>query len=100
MKITVEWFSPDKPQFNVSLSTRDGVEPFLTIKGCRLVDGAKGVFVSWPATKNTQTGKYWQHVYSSDAFSVSVIQEAQASKPRQSAKPPAQKDASADMPNW
>ena len=82
MKITVNWIAGDRPQFNVSLSSAPGKEAFLDIKGCRIVDGAKGPFVSWPATKNEKTGKWWNHCYGSEAFNDAVMAEAQLSKPK------------------
>lgn len=69
-------------QFNVLLSQREGAEPYLTIKGCRIVQGQKGVFVSWPATKNERTGKYWSHVWASEAFNSAVMAAYDASKPK------------------
>lgn len=77
MKINVTWF--DK-QFNVELSSADGKEPFLVVKGCRIVDGRNGEFVSWPARK-LDSGKFWQHVYASEAFAVEVLKAAKASMP-------------------
>lgn len=79
MKVSVQWY--DK-QFNVLLASGEGKEPFLTIKGCRIVEGNKGEFVSWPARK-MDDGKWWNHVYSSEAFGQAVIEEAKKSKPAQ-----------------
>jgi DNA-binding cell septation regulator SpoVG len=82
MHIGIEWFEGKYPQFNVSLAGSPDRDPFLTIKGCRIVDGSKGQFVSWPATKNEKTGKYWSHVWGSDAFAEKVLAEAlKARKP-------------------
>ncbi len=81
MKITIEHFPGERPQFNVSLATSEGKEPFLTIKGCRIVDGSKGQFVSWPA-KKLESGKYWNHVYASESFNAAVLAEAAKSAPR------------------
>ena len=77
MRITIEHHDTS---FNVILSTRDNGEPFLTIKGCRVVDGSKGKFVSWPARK-MDSGKWWNHVYASDAFNEAVLREALKSEP-------------------
>lgn len=79
MQIAIEWFSGKYQQFNVALSTGDK-EPFITIKGCRIVDGSKGQFVSWPATKRND-GKYWNHVYASEAFAAAVLDKALKSRP-------------------
>ena len=82
MKITVQWIAGDRPQFNVSLASAEGKEAFLDIKGCRIVDGSKGPFVSWPATKNEKSGKWWNHVYGSEAFNAAVIEAAEAARPK------------------
>ena len=80
MKISIEHFPGKYPQFNVSLSSAEGKEPFIVIKGCRIVDGSKGQFVSWPATKKDD-GKYWNHVYASEGFAKAVLDEANKSQP-------------------
>jgi DNA-binding cell septation regulator SpoVG len=79
MNVTVKWFDN---QFNVHLASKEGAEPFLEIKGCRIVDGKNGAFVSWPAKKNEQTGKYWNHVYASEKFAAVVLATAQESMPK------------------
>ncbi len=76
MKITIEHFGGDRPQFNVAVASKEGAQPFITIKGCRIVDGRDGPFISWPATKNEKTGKYWQHVWASEPFAAAVLAEA------------------------
>lgn len=83
MKISCQWFTGERPSFNVLLASKEGAEPFLTIKGCRIVDGRNGKFVSWPATKKKGGDGYWQHVYSSEGFTVAVIEAAEASMPKQ-----------------
>jgi len=87
LKITIEHFAGERPQFNVSLATSEGKEPFLTIKGCRIVDGSKGQFVSWPA-KKMDSGKYWNHVYASESFNAAVLAEAAKSAPREEPRRP------------
>lgn len=84
MKISIEHHND---QFNVLLSSREGAEPFITIKGCRIVNGSKGEFVSWPA-KKMDSGKYWNHVYASEAFNQAVLTEANKSKPQPVARAP------------
>ena len=76
MKITIKHFDGKYPSFNVALSSAEGREPFIEIKGCKVVNGQNGAFVSWPATKNQTTGKYWNHVYGSEAFNAAVLEEA------------------------
>jgi DNA-binding cell septation regulator SpoVG len=85
MRITIEHFPGERPQFNVSLSSGEGKQPFITIKGCRIVDGSNGPFISWPARK-LDTGKYWNHVYASDAFSAAVLAEAQKTQTKAAPK--------------
>jgi hypothetical protein len=81
MKIICKWFPGEKPQFNVAIASAEGKEPFLEVKGCRIVNWQNGEFVSWPA-KKLDTGKYWNHVYASEAFNVAVLDEAKKSMPR------------------
>jgi hypothetical protein len=76
--ITITWHGD---QFNIELASKDGAEAFLSVKGCRIVEGSKGPFVSYPATKNANTGKWWQHCWGSDAFNAVVLSKAQASMP-------------------
>lgn len=75
MKIGIEHHGE---QFNVTL-TGSGEEPFITIKGCRIVQGQNGPFVSWPSRK-LDSGKYWQHVYVSRAFGDAVLSAYNKSK--------------------
>ncbi len=77
MQITIEHHND---QFNVVLASAAGKEPFLTVKGCRLVSGRNGDFVSWPARK-LESGKYWQHCYASEAFNAAVLAAVRESKP-------------------
>lgn len=49
-------FEDGSVSFN--MTSPDGVR----IYGCRLYDGEKGPFVSFPARKD-KDGKYWNHVY-------------------------------------
>ena len=94
MKITIEHFDGKYPSFNVGLSSAEGKEPFVTIKGCRLADGRNGQFVSWPAQKKDD-GKYWNHVYASEAFAKAVLEEALKTVP---SKRPAARDVDSDIP--
>lgn len=82
MHISIKHFEGKFPSFNVMLSSAEGRDPFLEIKGCRIVSGANGDFVSWPATKNQATGKYWSHVYASEAFNAAVMAEALKGAPK------------------
>ena len=85
MKITIE---PHGDNFNVALSSGEGKEAFLVIKGCRIVEGQKGRFISFPA-KKMDSGKYWNHVYASEGFQTAVLKEydaAQSTAPKSAAK--------------
>jgi hypothetical protein len=79
MNIEITWFND---QFNVGLCSKEGAEPFVSIKGARIATGSKGDFVSWPATKNQSTGKFWNHVWGSEKFNAAVLEKAQATKPQ------------------
>ena len=83
MKIGIEHHDN---QFNVTLASKEGAQPFLTIKGCRVVEGSKGPFVSWPA-KKMESGKYWNHVYASEAFQAAVLEAFNTTKPKVAPKP-------------
>lgn len=83
MKVTIKWHEGKYPSFNVSLHQAEGQEPFLEVKGCRIMQSNKGEFVSWPATKNEKTGKWWNHCYASEAFNDHVKALAKASMPQQ-----------------
>jgi len=85
MEIRIKWFDGERPQFNVQLASGPGKEEFLSIKACRIVDGSKGPFVSWPATKGT-SDKYWQHVWASEAFAAAVLEKAQEAMPKPASK--------------
>lgn len=80
MEITIEHHGD---QFNINLHGAAGAEPFLQIKGCRIVDGKNGPFISYPSRK-MDNGKYWNHVYGGEKFNAAVLkkaQEGQAKRP-------------------
>lgn len=86
MEISIEHIDGKYPSFNVSLHGTPGAEPFLVIKGCRIVDGSNGPFVSGPATKNANTGKYWNHTYFGEKFQAAVLAKAQKAPQRMEPK--------------
>ena len=75
MEITIRHFDGKWPSFDIMLHGTKGAEPFLTIKGCCIVQGSNGSFVSYPARKDDK-GKYWNHVYGGDKFNEHVIKLA------------------------
>ena len=75
MNISVDWHQGKFPSFNLSLSSKEGAEPFFVVKGCRIVSGAKGEFVSYPSRKQDD-GKYWNHCWGSDKFNAVVLSKA------------------------
>lgn len=82
MKISTKWFTnTGTPSFNVDLHSAEDKPAFLTIRGCKIVAGKDGEFVSYPAHKNENTGKWWNHVTASDAFNADVLVSAKASRP-------------------
>lgn len=95
MNIDIEWHND---QFNVLVASKEGVEPFITVKGCRIASGTKGPFVSWPATKNQSTGKYWSHVWASDKFAAVVLSKAQETQPRTQPRKQAAPQDDSDIP--
>ena len=95
MHIATVWKSDKK--FNVELSSKEGAEAFLSIRGCRIAQGNDGDFVGFPADKNEQTGKWWNHVWANDKFAATVLELAKASRSGQQQRKAAQKDDS-DIP--
>ena len=87
MKIQIKHFDGQYPSFNVQLFN-EGDQPFLEIKGCKIMNGANGEFVSWPSRK-LDSGKYWNHCYASEAFNAAVLKLAKGSSTpqRQAPKP-------------
>lgn len=80
MEITVKHFGGQYPSFNILLHGVPGAEPFLEIKGCRIVQGSKGQFISYPSRKDDK-GKYWNHVYGGEKFNEAVLKIAQKAAP-------------------
>lgn len=87
MHITIQHHND---QFNIDISSKPGVDAFLSIKGCRIKEGGKGRFVSMPASKNGE--KWWNHVWANDKFQAAVIDVYDASKPKPAAKRSAPED--------
>lgn len=80
MHFSVKWFGES---FNVNLAKAEGQEEILSIKGCRLVNGSNGEFVSMPSTKNQNTGKYWNHAWLGEKLASHILKLAQESRPSQ-----------------
>lgn len=83
MHLSAEWKMSKYPTFNLGISSKEGKEPFLVIKGCRIVDGQKGEFLSWPS-KKTDEGKWIDHVYATPEFKEAALKVAKAAKPSDS----------------
>lgn len=96
MHVSIKWFNT---QFNVLLASKEGAEPFLEVKGCRIANGKNGEFVSWPSTKKDD-GKYWNHCYASEKFAAHVLELAKAGVPQEAPRSskPAAVDHSDDIP--
>lgn len=92
MNITIELHDD---QFNIQLSSKAGEDHFLAIKGCRIVQGSNGPFVSFPSRK-MESGKYWSHAWGSDKFQTAVIAAHAAASKAGAKKAPAKKTAKAD----
>jgi DNA-binding cell septation regulator SpoVG len=85
MEITIKHFEGQYPSFNIMLHSAAGSEPFLEIKGCKIVSGANGDFISYPSRKQ-ENGKYWNHVYGGEKFNAAVLAKAQKTAPRQESR--------------
>ena len=85
MNITIEHHDGKYPSFNLNLHSAPGSEPFLTVKGCRIVEGKNGPFISYPSRK-MENGKYWNHVYGGEKFNAHVLELAQGGQPER--RPP------------
>ena len=90
MEITIKHFEGQYPSFNIMLHSAAGSEPFLEIKGCKIVSGANGDFISYPSRKQ-ENGKYWNHVYGGEKFNEAVLKKARQASPQK----PAQRQAPA-----
>lgn len=93
MHIQTTWHGS---QFNIELASQAGKDPFLIIRGCRIVNGSKGEFISMPSTKNESTGKYWNHAIASDEFQKVVLELAKKNIPQESRGSPPQRQAVED----
>lgn len=96
MKITVTWFPGSHPSFNLGLHTTSDSEEFLSVKGCKIVEGKDGPFVSYPYTKKPD-GNYWRHAYGSKAFNEVVLKEALKDRPATQKAPPKSTGSINDM---
>jgi DNA-binding cell septation regulator SpoVG len=94
VNIEIEWHGDN---FNLNLASKPGAEAFLSVKGCRLVDGNDGQFIGYPSTKNATSGKWWRHVGGSDKFNAAVLEKVLATQPRQSA-PRGRQEDDGDIP--
>lgn len=89
MHITIKHFDGQYPSFNIHLHKTEGAEPFLEIKGCRIVTGKNGDFISYPAQKNEKTGKWYPYLYGGEKFNEHVLKLAQVKAPKPAPKPSA-----------
>jgi DNA-binding cell septation regulator SpoVG len=83
LEVKIEWKDGKYPSFNVMLLTGPDKDPFMTIRGCKIIQGQKGEFVSYPARKQ-EDGKYFNYVYCADVFNRIVLEKANAAKPAES----------------
>lgn len=97
MEVSVKWFDGAYPSFNLILASAAGKDPFIEIKGCKIMDGKNGPFVSYPSRK-LDSGKYWNHVYGSDAFNAVVLSKAQESMPKAQSRRQAPEDDGSSIP--
>ena len=86
LQVEVEHKDGKYPSFNLILRTGPGKDPFMIIRGCRIVNGANGDFISYPSRKQDD-GKYWNHVYGSKEFNDIVMSAANHAPPAKAAAP-------------
>jgi hypothetical protein len=87
MEVKVEWKEGTYPSFNVMIASKEGKDPFLTIRGCAIRKNKNGEeFVSFPSKKQ-ENGEYWNHIMSSREFNTTVLKKAQDALPRDSSQP-------------
>ncbi|CAB4150660.1 hypothetical protein UFOVP577_19 [uncultured Caudovirales phage] len=79
MDIQIKWFNE---RFNIGLASKEGAEPFITIKGCRVKQFDNREFISFPAFK-LETGKWVNHVWANDAFQEAVIKKVKETMPKE-----------------
>ena len=73
-------------------------KPLFVIKGCRLVGGQNGMFVSGPASKMND-GKWFNYLFMDKAFGEFVTKEVEKVAPKPSANTSTQNsDDSSDVP--
>lgn len=99
MKVKIQWIESQYPSFNVMIISADGMDPFITIKGCNIKTGPKGEFISYPS-KKTNDGKYFNYIYASEKFNKVVMDEAKLAKPERSSDEPTRRsnDMADDIP--
>lgn len=86
LQVEVEHKDGKYPSFNLILRTGVGKDPFMIVRGCRIVQGQNGEFISYPSRKQDD-GKYWNHVYGSKEFNDIVL--SAANKAQKAAPAPA-----------
>jgi len=79
MEVSVEWQEGQYPSFNLILSSKAGVDPFITIKSCSIMQGSKGEFVKYPS-KKMDSGKWFNYIYANEKFNSVVMEKAKAAK--------------------
>ena len=100
MEISIEWRDGKYPSFNVSLASKAGVDPFITIKGCSIIQGSKGEFVKYPSKKK-EDGSWFNYIYANPKFNSVVLEKAKAAEAAHANKAPAGKavqDMEDDIP--
>jgi DNA-binding cell septation regulator SpoVG len=96
MEVKVQWIDGTYPSFNVMISSKEGMDPFITIKNCNIKTGPKGEFISYPS-KKTNEGKYFNYIFASEKFNGVVMEKAKLAKPERSIDEPTRKSSMADM---
>ena len=96
MQVKVQWIDGQYPSFNVMVSSKEGIDPFITIKGCDIKTGINGEFIGYPS-KKTAEGKYFRFMYGSDKFNAVVMEQAKLAKPERSINEPTRRGKTTDI---
>jgi len=72
MKLSIAWHD-DK--FNIEFTRPNEDKAFLSIKGCKIVEGKSGPFISMPSSPK-KSGGFWNHAWADEKFQSAVMQMA------------------------
>ena len=97
MEISIEWKEGKYPSFNLMLASKEGVDPFITIKGCGIMKGSKGEFVKYPS-KKMDNGNWFNYIYANEKFNAVVLEKAKAAQVTRTPAGKSVQDMESDIP--